>query len=61
MSQYALSAYSESVWLSQRQMGELFATTPENVLMQLRNISKDQELEEVTTTKNFLVVQTEGK
>jgi len=52
---------AESVWLTQRQMGELFATTPENVLMHLKNIYKDQELEEVATTKDFLVVQTEGK
>ena len=61
MSQYALTAHRESVWLSQRQIGELFATTPENVLMHLINTQKNQEIEEVTTTKNFLVVQTEGK
>jgi len=26
----------ESVWLTQRQMGEVFATTPENILMHLQ-------------------------
>lgn len=36
-------------------------TTPENVLTHLKNIYKDQELEELATTKNFLVVQAEGK
>lgn len=51
----------ETVWLTQRQMGELFGTTPENVLMHLKNIYKDQELEEAATAKKFLVVQTEGK
>jgi len=51
----------ETVWLTQRQMGELFETTPENVLMHLKNIYKNKELDENATTKDFLVVQTEGK
>jgi prophage maintenance system killer protein len=51
----------ESVWMTQRQMAEVFATTPENVLMHLKNIFRDGELEEATTTKDFLAVQTEGR
>ena len=51
----------QTVWLTQRQMGELFGTTPENILMHLRNIYQEQELEEVATTKDFLAVQIEGK
>ena len=51
----------ETVWLTQRQMGELFATTPENVLMHLGNIFQEGELLENPTTKDFLVVQQEGK
>jgi prophage maintenance system killer protein len=51
----------ETVWLTQRQMGELFGTTPENVLMHLKNIFADGELDEPATTKDFLAVQTEGK
>ena len=51
----------ESIWLTQRQMAEVFATTPENVLMHLKNIFRDGELEEVATTKDFLAVQTEGR
>ena len=50
----------ETVWLTQRQMGELFASTPENVLMHLKNIYQDGELVESGTTKDFLVVQQEG-
>lgn len=42
-------------------MGALFATTPENVLIHLQNIYREQELDERATTKKFLVVQTEGK
>lgn len=50
----------DTVWLSQRQMSELFETTPENVLMHLKNVFADGELEEGATAKDFLVVQTEG-
>lgn len=51
----------ETLWLTQRQMGELFGTTPENVLMHLRNIYEEDELSETTTAKDFLVVRQEGK
>jgi prophage maintenance system killer protein len=51
----------ESVWLTQRQMAGVFDTTPENVLMHLRNIFAGQELDEAATAKDFLAVQTEGK
>lgn len=50
----------ETVWLTQRQMSELFETTPENVLMHLKNVFTDGELGEAATAKDFLVVQTEG-
>lgn len=50
----------DTVWLTQRQMSEIFGTTPENVLMHLKNVFGDGELEEAATAKDFLVVQTEG-
>ncbi len=50
----------ETVWLTQRQMGEVFNTTPENVLMHLRNIYKTGELDQDSTAKDFLVVRMEG-
>mgnify|MGYP001571005892 FL=1 len=56
-----LDARGNTVWLTQRQMSTLFDTTPENVLMHLKHIIQDEELLEQTTTKDFLVVQTEGK
>lgn len=46
----------DTVWLTQKQMGEVFTTTPENVLMHLKNIYLDCELDEASTTKEFLVV-----
>ncbi len=42
-------------------MGQLFDTRPENVLMHLQNIFKDEELAEQATTMEFLVVRQEGK
>ena len=51
----------ETVWLSQRDMAAVFDTTPENVLMHLRNVFSSEELEAEATTKDFLVVRTEGR
>jgi prophage maintenance system killer protein len=50
----------DTVWLTQRQMGELFGTTAENVLMHLKNVFRDGELDESATTKDFLAVRQEG-
>ena len=50
----------ETVWLTQRQMGELFGTTAENVLMHLKKVFRDGELDESATTKDFLAVRQEG-
>ena len=57
----------ETIWLSQAQMENLFATTSENVLMHLRNIFKDDELSEQAvnllsrTLTNQGLVSTEGE
>ncbi|MEH6578868.1 MAG: RhuM family protein [Amphritea sp.] len=56
-----LDAQQETLWLTQKQMSEVFSTTPENVLMHLKNIYSEGELVEKATTKDFLVVRTEGK
>ena len=46
----------DTVWLTQRQMSEPFEATPENVLMHLKNIFADGELEAAATAKDFLVL-----
>lgn len=51
-------AWQDTVWLTQQQMSDLFETTPENVLMHLKNIFIDGELGEAATAEEFLVVQT---
>ena len=51
----------ETVWLTQRQMAQVFRTSTDNVSLHLKNIFSDTELEESATTEDFSVVQTEGK
>jgi hypothetical protein len=51
----------ETIWLPSARWRRCFATTPENVLMHLKNIYAEGELQELATAKEFLVVQTEGK
>src|SRR5688500_7491168 len=51
----------ETVWLTQRQMAELFDTSTDNVSLHLRNIFSDGELGDPATTEDFSVVQTEGR
>jgi hypothetical protein len=51
----------ETVWLSQMQMVELFQTTKQNISLHINNVFKEGELEEISTVKDYLTVQTEGK
>lgn len=51
----------ESVWLSQRQMAELFDKSIDNIGLHLSNIYKSGELLETSTTEYCSVVQLEGK
>lgn len=50
----------EDVWLTQRQLAEIYATTQENISMHITNIYKDEELEPNRTYKKFLLVRQEG-
>ncbi len=52
---------NESVWLSQRQMSQLFDKDTDTVGLHLKNIYISGELEEVSTTEESSVVQQEGK
>ena len=51
----------ETIWLTQKQMGELFGCAMENIIHHLKNIYAEEELLEMATTKDFLVVRFEGK
>lgn len=51
---------SETVWLTQKLMSELFQTSVPNINMHLKSIYEERELEESATIKDFLIVQKEG-
>ena len=51
----------ETVWLTQRQMAAVFQSTPQNIVMHLRNVFSSKELDAESTSNDFLVVRTEGK
>ena len=51
----------ETVWLTQKQMSELYATTTQNITMHLKAVFSEGELREISTCKEFLQVQQEGK
>jgi hypothetical protein len=51
----------ETVWLSQKQMSELFDTSTDNVGLHLKNIFSEGELVEAATAEDYSVVQTEGR
>ncbi len=51
----------ETFWLSQRAMAELFDCTTDNISLHLKNIYKEEELDEEATSEFFSVVQKEGR
>ena len=51
----------DTVWLSQRQMSELFAKDSDTIGLHIKNIYNEGELERNATTEDYSVVQNEGK
>ena len=51
---------SDSVWLTQAQMAELFQTTPQNITMHTNHVFREGELEKEATCKRSLQVRQEG-
>lgn len=56
-----VSLDNETVWLTQAQMASLFGVKVQNITMHLKNVYVEQELDENSTCKDFLHVQTEGE
>ncbi len=48
------------LWLTQKALGELFDTTRNNITIHLQDIYRTNEMEEKSTSKEFLLVQKEG-
>lgn len=55
-----LDAGRDTVWLSQRQMAEVFDTSTDNISLHLKNIYTEGELDEAATTEESSVVRPEG-
>lgn len=50
----------DTIWLSQKNLAQLYQTSPQNITMHIKNIYSDGELAELATCKEFLQVQKEG-
>ena len=50
----------EDVWLTQKQLAEIYDTTQQNIAQHIANIYNDEELNDATH-KKFLLVQNEGR
>lgn len=52
---------NETVWLTQAQMAELFATTRNNITLHIKNIFQECELFENSVSKEFLLTARDSK
>lgn len=57
----ALYAKDGKIWLNQKQMAELFATSVPNINMHIYNILKDSELDKDAVIKDYLITAADGK
>ena len=51
----------ETVWLTQTQMAELFQTTRNNITLHISNIFKENELVQISVSKDSLLTALDGK
>jgi death-on-curing family protein len=58
--QISIVVEDDTVWATQRQMSQIFETTPQNITIHLKNVYQDGEIDEISTCKEYLQVQTEG-
>ena len=52
---------SETIWLTQRLMSDLFQVTVATINEHLKNLVNEGEIDANRTIRKFLIVQTEGK
>ena len=57
---FEVNLKEETVWLSQRQMAELFEKDVRTINEHIGNIYKEKELSKSSTIRNFRIVQKEG-
>lgn len=56
-----VSVENETVWLTQKQIAELFGVTKQNISLHINRIFKDEELDENSVVKFFLTTAQDGK
>ena len=56
----SISIKEDTIWLTQKQIAELFDVTKQNISLHTIEIFKSQELEKSSTVKKYLTVQKEG-
>ena len=56
-----MMARDGNVWMNQKQMAELFATSVPNVNIHISNILKENELDKDSVIKDYLITATDGK
>ena len=60
-SQIRLRAKDQTVWLTQKEMSQLFDVSTDNVGLHLKNLFADEELEEKAVTEESSVTAADGK
>lgn len=56
-----LRAEEGTVWLSRTEIADLFQTTPQNITLHIQGICEENEVDIKSTSKDYLLVQAEGK
>jgi len=52
---------NNTIWLSQKNLSQLFGTTPDNIGLHLKNIFKEQELQKSSVAEEFSVTASDNK
>ncbi|BFU61039.1 MULTISPECIES: virulence RhuM family protein [Rodentibacter] len=60
-SRVSLFVQGNEVWLNQNQLAELFDTSVRNISEHIKNILKDNELDEVSVMKDYFITASDGK
>ena len=58
---FSVNIFEETVWLTQKQMGELFGVEVNTINYHLKEIYKTKELDQDRTIRKIRIVQIEGK
>ena len=56
-----LRSEEDTVWLTRIEIAELFQTTPQNITLHIQGIYDENEANAASTSKDYLLVQMEGK